>query len=258
MSIHRLNGRDHFSSPFNARARLDEIESKICTLKRKIGVDKIIKLALGQFSESPCAQLKNNTIKLPTWFLFRYDDLPQRFRIANLDDPRLEDLNFLEELAQWMNIKFREAGLLSVISPADYGILQRVIKLMRDRDLYEKSKDFTLGHELAHLNYAQVKQQILYSHNIQECVSTTGIIGGILLLFITVSMIPFVHLTITLTVGGIAVTVSILAILARLNKTPPAFPSAKEEEKKPDINVLKALKKEIGGFYFFKTYSKKN
>jgi hypothetical protein len=258
MTINRLNNSTPISA-FNADARLDEIKSKIRILESKMGMAKSVGLILGQFNETPCAQLKNNAISLPTWFLFKYEDIPLRFRMTDLNDPRLGDQNFLNELADWMNAKFYEAGVMSVIRPADYGILQAVIKFMRDRDLYEKSKDFTVSHELAHLNHAQVEQQTLYLHNVPEAISVAGILGGILLLFLTVSIIPFVHLAVTLTVGGIAATISTLGILAWLNKNKLLTSlSSKEEEKIADMDAAKALQNAEGGIYLFETYCQQN
>ncbi len=259
MTITRLNSSVASITAFNADVRFNEIRSKVQLFEGKMGVGKSVKLALGEFNAAPCAELQNNTIRLPTWFLFKYDDIPHRFHVANLDDPRLADQNFLNELARWMNEKFQEAGLSSVVRRADHGILQTVIKKMREQELYEKCKDFTLCHELAHLNHAQVEQRTFYLNSIQESISVAGIIGGILLLFLAVAIIPIVHLTVTLAVGGIAVTVSILAILSWLNKAKPALTSsAIEEEKHADMDALEVLQDATGGIYLFETYRQQN
>jgi hypothetical protein len=259
MSIPQLNHRDVFFSPFNKDERFEEIKSRIRHLEGKMGVGKSVQLALNAFHKSPCAYLGQNTIKLPTWFLFKYEDIPAGFRVASLDDPRLLESHFLNELAAWMNEKFREAGLSSVIRPADHGTLQRVIGLMRDCDLYEKSRDFTLGHELAHLNHTQVKERILQALYLQESVSAAGIVGGIFLLCVALSIIPFVHLTVTLIVAGVAISVSIAAIVFWLNKaTPPASISSVEEEREADMDALNTLQEARGGIHYFETLRQQN
>jgi hypothetical protein len=261
MTINRLNNSNTSISCFSTETRFNEIKSKIKLFEGKMGVEKSVELALGEFNTSPCAVLQNNTIKLPTWFLFKYDDIPVRFRVVNLDDPRIADNNFLNELAGWMNARFQEAGISSVIRPADHGILQTVIKKMRDQNLYEKCKDFTLCHELSHLNHSQIQQRTYYLNGVQEIISVSGVIGSILLLFLAVAIIPFVELTVTLVVGGIATTVSILAILAWLNRAKPSsLPSfsAIEEEKHADLDAIKTMQDASGGIYLFETYRQQN
>jgi len=252
MTINNLNC---FTASFNADFRFEEIQSKIRNLEEKMKMPKSVQLELAAFNESPSANLTYNAVKIPTWFLFKYEDIPLRFRITDLDDPRLTDQNYLSCLAEWMNEKFREAGISSVIHTADYVKLQTVIKFMRDQNLYEKSKDFTLGHELSHLNHAQLGQWSL-SH-MKESISLAGIIGGILLLFLALSIIPFVHLAVTLTVGGTAVTMAILGMLAYL-KTMISSQSVIEEEKSADIKSAEVLQDAVGGIYLFETYRHQN
>lgn len=252
MTINRLN---NFTSSFNANMRFEEVKSKIRNLEEKMKIPKTVQLKLTSFNESPSAGIISNTIKIPIWFLFKYEDIPLRFRITDLDDPRLNDKNYLNCLAEWMNERFREAGLSSVIRKTDYGSLQTVIKLMRDRNLYEKSKDFTLGHELSHLNHVQLGQW--YLNHEKKSISTVGVIGGILLLFLAVSISPFVHLAVTLTAGGIAITISTLGILTHL-KTMGSSRSVIEEEKIADMESAEVLQDATGGIYLFETYRHQN
>lgn len=248
MVIHQLNTS---YSHFNARVRFNKIESKIRKLEAKMGVQKSVQLNIDKFSESPHASHANNMVVLPSWFLFKYEDIPSQFRLDSLNDRRLVDRRFLTELAGWMNEKFREAGLSSVIHPADYGILQTVIMRMRDRDLYHKSRNFTLCHELAHLNHHQTAERALF----WESISIAGIIGGISLLFVAVAVIPLVHLAVTLTMGGIAVTISTTGVLAWLNKpNSPAAASPVEEEKNADMDAVEALQEARGGIHTFETH----
>ena len=258
MSAVRLNTNNFLNPPFNGTVRRDELLAKVREIENRLGLAQRVKLELSPFHETPCAVVAGNAIRLPTWFLFRYEDIPQRLRISDMEDPRLGDDHFLNELAEWMNTQFREAGLSSTVRPADHGILQLVIKFMRDRNLYEKSKDFTISHELAHLNHAQADLKTLNLHSMNEATSAAGIIGGILLLVLAVATMPFVPLTVTLIVGGVAIMVSVGSIYAFDKMKFPFARTALEEEKLADLDAARALQDATGGIYLFETYRNQN
>lgn len=218
-----------------------------------MGIHKRVEVSLCPFAESPHAQLKENVIQLPSWFLLRYDDIPQRFRIDDIDDPRIRDQDFLNDLARWINGKFREAGICHVVRFADYGIFQTVILLLRDRDLFEKSKDFILAHELAHLNHSQVEEGKFYSENMQRSVSAGGLIGGILLLILALSLIPYVPIAVSLVAGGIGVALCSLPLL-RGRSEPARSVCSVAEEKLADMDAVEALQDARGGIYRFETF----
>ncbi len=244
-----------------ANLRLQEIQAKIQNLESKMGIEKSAQLEIVEFKKSPCAHHtgQRDTIDLPSWFLLKYEDIPQRFRITCNDDPRLVDVNFLNDLAGWINRQFQEAGITYLVRRVDYGVLQSTIKLMRDRDLFEKSKEFTLAHELAHLNHFQGREKSFNLHNTQLVVSGAGFMGGLLLFVLAVSIFPYVSIAVTLVFGGIAATVSIAAIVNMLNQsTPPHNPAAVEEEKLADMDAAEALQDAEGGIYFFENYRSHN
>jgi hypothetical protein len=244
-----------------ANLRLQEIQGKIQNLESKMGIEKSTKLEIIEFKKSPCAHhtRQGDTIKLPSWFLLKYEDIPHRFRITNNDDPRLVDINFLNDFAGWINRQFQEAGITSLVRRVDYGVLQSTIKLMRDRDLFEKSKEFTLAHEMAHLNHFQGREKSFNLQNTHLVVSGAGFIGGLLLMVLAASIFPYVTIAVTLVVGGIAATVSIAAIVNMLNQSTPVLnPAAVEEEKLADMDAVEALQEAQGGVYFFETYRSHN
>ena len=245
----------NFTPHFNANVRTRELLSKIQDFGQKMKIPARVRLALGQFHSSPSAALGSYTIKIPTWFLFKYEDIPLRFRITDIDDPRLTDQNYLNDLAGWMNERFREAGLSSVIREADYKTLQTVIKLVRDQNLYEKSKDFVLNHELSHLTNSQIRGRHL--SQMKEAIPIAGIIGGILLLFFAVSIIPFVHLAVTLAVAGISVTITLVGGLIYWVKA-HSTQEIIEEEKSADMDASRILQDATGGIYLFETFRHQN
>ncbi len=237
-----------------ADLRLGEIKSKIQSLESRMGVQKPVEVKFCPFAESPHALLRENVIQLPSWFLLRYDDIPERFRLASVDDPRVTNQDFLNDLAGWINGKLQEAGISHLVRPADYGILQSTIMMLRDPELFEKSKDFILGHELAHLNHTQVEQSKFYSDKVQEAVFGGGLIGGILLLVLSVSLLPYIPIVISLVAGGIGLALSIGSCVNAL-KTPASTSeiNAVAEEKHADLDSADALQDARGGIYRFDT-----
>jgi len=250
--VTQINTRNGSNFSHTAQMRLNEIKSKIKNLESKMGVQKSVNLSIGKFGEMACAKLGENTIQLPPWFLFNYEDIPERFRVSNVDDHRLRDPDFLNDLAGWMNEKFQQAGISSVVRRADFGILQATISLVRDRNLYEKSKDFTIAHELAHLNHTQVDESNFYLHRVQETISAGGLISGIFLLVLAVSILPYVPIAVTLVVAGVGVSVSIATLISWLNRSLPSVQKSHvEEEKLADLDAVEALQDAQGGIYYF-------
>ncbi len=258
MSAVRLSTSNSLCPPFHATFRTNELLSRIREIENRLGLAHSAKFELSPFHETPCAVVIRNAIRLPTWFLFRYEDIPHRFRISDMEDPRLADNRFLSELAEWMNTQFREAGLSSTVRPADHGILQLVIKFMRDRNLYEKSIDFTISHELAHLNHAHADLKTLNLHSMNEATSAAGIIGGILIFVLAVVTMPFVPLTVTLIVGGVAILVSVGSIYVFNRIKSPFARTSLEEEKLADLHAAQVLQDARGGIYLFETYRNQN
>ncbi len=246
MSISQLNNV--------MNTRFEELKSKIQSLESQMGIKKKVRLEFCEFNKPCQAFLNKNIVKVSTWFLFKPDDIPPKFRITTTDDPRLVDDSFLNELSDWMNGKLREMGLSSLVCPIDHGALQSRIRSMCDPNLYEKSKDFLLAHEVAHLSHAETEGQLIHSHYIQSSLSLLGIVGGVFLLSLAISIIPFVHLTITLTVIAVAVIVSVSSIFGWMNRQALPVPlSSITEEKKADLDAVKALRDANGGIHHFET-----
>lgn len=247
------------SSSFDYGRRSEELRQKMRFFETAFGMNEQISLTVGDFTSSPCAKFPENTMQIPSWFLFRAEDIPVRFHIANLDDPRMTDPNFLNQMADWMNEKIREAGLTSLCRPADRGVLQHVIKLLRDPSLYEKSRDFIIGHEMAHLAHSLEMDKTSSIQDILETLCFAGIVTGILFLFLAVAFLPFVTVSVTLTIAGVAIAISGISCIAWFNRAakPPA-PSDVEEEKNADLDSVKALKDASGGVYYFETSRQHN
>ena len=248
-----LNNR-RFGSSFNYEEGMEELRQKMRFLESKLGISKPADLSVGAFNSSPCAKFATNSIQIPAWFLFRHDDIPAEFQVANITDPRITDRGFLNTLATWMNHKIGQAGLTTICRPVDLGTLQFFVQLLRDRALYEKCRDFAIGHELAHLAHSLQREHAIMLEDIQASFSAAGITVGIFLLAISVAFLPIINVALTLTVTGIAVVISGVSLIAWVNHTQVLpFPSDTQEEKNADLDSVKALQDARGAIYYFQT-----
>lgn len=241
-------------SSFNYQNRLADIQTKLHAYEQRMGVAKPIDLKISKFGRTPCAQMHKNTIKLPSWFLFKYDDIPVRFRIADASDPRIEDPQFLEEFRTWINDNLRASGLSTLCRPNDQSHLKFLIMLMRDPDLYERSKEFTMSHELAHLFHAEREGEVQIMQAIQEAVSIGGIVAGIALIIVAIALIPIAHVLVILGVSALAMTVAVGGFFGWVNRPQSQGSlSGIEEEKMADLDAAKILGTGDGGVHFFQT-----
>jgi hypothetical protein len=234
------------TSVFNFQTRQEELLQKIRIFENKLGMSHPVKMAIGNFDIMPQAHLLKNTIEIPPWLLFKTEDIPPQFCVANLDDPRLTDPNFLNEMADWMNGKIKESGLSSLCDPADTKTLQRVIRLMSDRDGYEKAKDFILGHGTAHLSQDLKTTVILHA-----IIGYAPLAAIILCLVLAAVSLPFVNIAFILGLG-IAVSTASFAS-AYFLQTKIVNPFWIEEGKKADSDTVRALQDARGGIYLLDT-----
>ncbi len=212
-------------------------------------------LSIDKFREPASAGASGNVVKLPPWYLFKYEDIPAQFRIHDANDPRLTDPNFLNQFAAWINGKITEFGLTSICRPADFGALQRVILLLRDPVLFAKSKDFVMGHEVSHLSQYRREQLDHYCGLFQELVSFGGITTGICILFAVISIVPVAQLSVTIGVSSIAIGVIGASTINLMHKSKGfQLPLSQiEEEKKADLDSARVLGDVDGGVYYFQT-----
>ena len=237
-------------SRFNYQVRFVELQTKVRDYEKKMNILNPVDLSIIKFHKSARAKSgRARSVNLPSWYLFKHEDIPDRFRIADLNDRRLVNSAFLNDLAGWMNEKIREMGLTTVCRPVDHGTLQRFIYLLRDPILYEKAKDFVIGHEMAHLSHHQERAL----HRVYEKLSVGGVMMGIFSLILAVSIAPIVHLTITVCVTGIAIAITGGSALAWFNRAKESDPVAVEEEKAADLDSAKVLKDAAGGIYYFQS-----
>ncbi len=203
-------------------------------------------IKIGHFNATPEAFPSENCIHLPSWFLLKYEDIPERFRIVNIDDPRLNNNQFLDEMAAWMKGKIIEFGLTYHFATIDKSTLKFVIRLLRDREKFEQAKDFTLAHERSHLSH-ELKSKVLMSQ-IMRWVPTVLTILGVV---ISIALFPFVSFAIIVAINvGIFITNAITRYFWNTHQ----ISFWKEEEKKADLEAVNLLQgNPQGGIYFFET-----
>lgn len=240
---------------FNYHKRFKEISQKLDLFADELGIRDKISLAIGQFNSRPTALLAENSVQVPFWFLFRYQDVPAQFRLTNINDPRITDDRFLSQLAAWMNQKIVGAGLGAICRPADKEVLQTVLKLLRDPNKYEECKNFVLGHEMAHHAFKQELNEAFLAQDQCDIFGLGGLVLLIVMYVVAVSIIPLVNVSLTFSLIGITVMITSAVFLhAHLRPTIPAIADRLENEKQADLSAARALQNAEGGIYYFESH----
>lgn len=241
------SGCNNSISPvFNIDERMDELRQKIHKFGTRLGISQRIleecTLSFDSFSLDCGMNSLRNIILVPPWFLFHYEDIPAQFRVTDLLDPRVSDHQFLNDLADWMNEKISAAGLTSLCRQVDFWVLQKVIVQLSDSNLSELSKDFGIAHEMAHLaHWREIQDPYIW-----------GISISIIFLALTLVLLPFAQITLTLAGIGIAMGVSSASTLINLfHIYGPTSLSGIEKEKKADLDGARAMNDASGAIFYF-------
>src|ERR1043165_7510643 len=224
-----------FNSSFNAQERVNGLKEKLHDISQKMSLSSIPELSLSGF-EVAYSNSKKKIIGIPSWFLLKQEDIPPRFLVDDVNDPRLTNDQFLNEFSNWINDTLKDSGLASVCRQASPRDLQNIILLLRDREQFEKSKDFTLAHESAHLLYEE-----------QRTLPLGLIILGIIAAVVSLIVIPFLGLTVGLLGLGAGIVIGLVGY-HRLSEL-----SDMEKKKQADLDAVKMLGTAEGGIYDFET-----
>jgi hypothetical protein len=240
------------SHSFNYSQRREEVLQKIRFFEKEMGISRPVTLGIRAFHKSACVDLNQRIIEVPFWFLFRPEDVPEQFRIRTLNDPRLTDNHFLNQMAGWINGKIQEAGLTSICRPTDLGTLQLFSNLLRDPEKYAQSRDFIIGHEVAHLSHEQATGVAEMISIAQDSIAAFGVIAPLFALVLIFGFTPLISVGFALTAAGIAFTISATSLVIWLTqkKSAPSL-SDVEQEKKADLDSAKVLRNAQGGIYYF-------
>ena len=113
------------SASFNYEKRFSDLQGKLRDFEERIALGKKVNFAIRSFTGSAYARFDRNEIKLPSWCLFKPEDIPPCYRISDVNDPRLDDDVFLNTFGVWITDTLLRAGL-------------KGIKLCRDSFVCEK------------------------------------------------------------------------------------------------------------------------
>ncbi len=235
---------------FNYSNRLQEIHTKLRGFEKRIGLPFSVDVSIVRSEEPPSTFPHRRIIQIPTWFLFKLEDIPHHFRISDSNDPRLDNPEFLNHFAFWMNERLKEQGQAPLCHQTVNLNLRKFLRLLENPDLCEKAKEFSLGHELAHVLHAYKTEEQLD----QKCETVFSMVGGysiicVSLLYLAsgVNIIVIYGLVgggVTLIIRGLVILVPF--VIEEIQHCPV------EDEKKADLDAAEMLRTAEGGIYSFK------
>lgn len=148
---------DYFESRRNEASLIERFNKKYSILLDKMGFKKDGKINV-------CFEQKvfgipyagGNHTYFPVSFLLEKKDLPERFYIENLNDPKLSDTNFLKDFHNWV-LKYFYINIKNAENKFDPKASKTLLILLNDFEKYDLAKQFVICHELAHciLNHFQ-------------------------------------------------------------------------------------------------------
>lgn len=272
-SCRELNNFYHPPS-FNLTQRLDDLSAKTSKLFKKISPqEKMTTIRIGSFHSDAGldgrysyhmnwqypffhVDCSSAEIVLPSYYLFKSEDIPSNFKIQDFDDPRLHDEQYLRSFAEWMNAVVqcinedeRNHRLPLIENPKDHNDFRNLrlfLMLLRDPLLFEKSKEHVIAHELCHgLNKNQ--SLFIFLETKFNSLPAIGILSGLALCGAGMVFAPFTSLPIGLSLigSGVALTAATTAL------TYFGFSKCCAIEKKCDLGAVKALKDARGAIYHF-------
>jgi hypothetical protein len=134
--------------------RKTELEEKVQSLSDRIKPPYTPGVRMQRLISFPCFRPETKNVEFPLWYLLKDEDIPDQFRIAHSDDPRLIDPDFIHQFKDWMqNLYMQNYEDL----PHDWKfyndrVCRKVLLLMCNPDLFEKAKEHVIAHEISHVN----------------------------------------------------------------------------------------------------------
>lgn len=271
-----LSSYNSSSSSFDAVGRRNELFFKMKNLIGKISIPlEVKKMAIDSFYSSAYLKedfsisynnqypfihpnLINIEIGIPSSYLFKTEDLPSNFLIQDFNDPHLYDEQFLKSFAEGINSLIESANRnqnpdnhFPLIKPpkdhSDFRYLRLFLMLLRDPMLFDKCKEFLIGHELCHaLENNQSAFLWLEEGNRITYVAGTGVLGG--LAFCGLGLV-FSRTLRGLSLAGIGAMLS----AATIALTRFGLSKCHEIEKNCDLGAIDALNDASGSIYYFET-----
>jgi hypothetical protein len=139
---------------------LAEREKKIHDLAKTIGFARpnYIKVVIGNAGSSPAATgtpLLKSVVIMPPEYLLKPEELPEHLKLSKLDAQEITEDQWIKEFEQWLPSHFVTNSIKKAKSKFEIDSRRMFMKvwlqLFRNQDVYNKSVEFILGHELAHI-----------------------------------------------------------------------------------------------------------
>jgi Zn-dependent protease with chaperone function len=168
-------------SLMSLRKRATELQHRLNQLFQSMGGKRKIQLCFHNdlFPSTP-PFARANQVHLPVLPLISPNEFPAHLQVKDLNDPRLDDPKFFEQVADWIS----EVFLLprSKVSWMDKHTFKLYLRLMENPEMATKALHFIYLHELGH---------ILRHHDEQPCTNSESFFYK-LMLFLT-AVIIWVH-----------------------------------------------------------------
>ena len=178
--------------------------------------------------------------------------IPSQFHITDIEDPRLNDDEFLAEFVSWLSSYLKMDGLsLQNLSSAEKKEIICLLRLTRNPQMFEKAIEAGIYHELAHIFFKHPLNQP-YELTYQATLKLLGSIflTGMMLTYFARKNYSFLRraLITLLGTGGAALASACLTIRA--------WNISQKQEFEADEKACNAFQDTSGSIYYFDTKNK--
>lgn len=244
-------------SSFNLDQRTQELNARVQSLVDRIAPGSRLGTVIGSFSSDAAMPVERHFsttfpflelrpvghIKLPSFCLLKYEDIPLQFRNDHCPNE--------EQFAAWVNT-IHQPQQLPELNPSECtDILVKFLISLRDRDLFEKQKDFIIAHEICHTLVENLNPLLYFATDRMGEVSAFTLKIGLgiytSLLLVSLGIISSAHwpLIFTSTIIGLAV-IGVLRLVYW-----HSLRIRQQIEENCDMQAVRALNDARGGIYYF-------
>lgn len=185
----------------------------------------------------------NNIIGLPFLFFFKTKDIPHKFMITGIDDPKLLSEEFLQQVADFVHDLFFLPK--KTLSSFEKLAIRTFLLFIRDPKLSEDAKHFTLHHEMGHIVHGDYFSNF-FPKIINPRSFLFGILSAALVLSFLVTSLLSLGLQIVLVIAAFVATY-VLTLLVQIGHW--SFLQRKEEMRADLWAVKTAPQCAKGGIY---------
>lgn len=215
-----LSGPSLQPVPISTQERLKVIEATVNKLYQSAvpGSKKHINVITDPTSYhfGSFAARNSHTVQIPLVSLIRSDEIPDQFKITNLDDPRLNNTIFMQDYSNWI---YNKLGMPKGQCLVNKTVLKSNALFFQNRQNAIDGTKFALMHELGHVHNDFGIMMNLVQHG-RSILGFLAPIGAVVAFFVLVPLsipvlVALIPLSITLVViAGYVNTVG-LSILAQ-------------------------------------------